>query len=73
LIRIAECALTLHCEVNADDDAAARHQVKQIPNLMAWRQISSEELAEITGKRDGSIKVRSGTGGSADSYHGDLA
>jgi hypothetical protein len=47
LIRIAECALPLHCEVIAHSDAAARHQVKQIPNLMKWREISGEELAEI--------------------------
>jgi hypothetical protein len=47
LIRIAECALTLHCEVNADDDAAARHQVEQLPNLMEWRELSGAELAEI--------------------------
>ena len=47
LIRIAECALPLHCEVKADSEAAARHQVKQIPNLMEWREISGEELTEI--------------------------
>lgn len=47
LIRIAECALPLHCEVNADDDAAARHQVERIPNLIRWREISVKELAEI--------------------------
>jgi hypothetical protein len=47
LIRIAECTLPLHCEVIADSDAAARHHVKQIPNLMEWREISGEELAEI--------------------------
>jgi hypothetical protein len=47
LIRIAECALPLHCEVIAHSDAAARHQVKQIPNLMEWRELSDEELAEI--------------------------
>lgn len=47
LIRIAECALTLHCEVTADSEAAARHHVKQIPNLMEWREISVKELAEI--------------------------
>jgi hypothetical protein len=47
LIRIAECALPLHCEVIADSDAAARHQVKQIRNLTEWRKISDEELSEI--------------------------
>jgi hypothetical protein len=47
LIRIAECALTLHCEVTANSEAAARHHVKQIPNLMEWREISGAELAEI--------------------------
>jgi hypothetical protein len=48
LIRIAECALTLHCEVTANSEAAARHHVKQIPNLMEWREISGAELAEIS-------------------------
>jgi hypothetical protein len=38
LIRIAECTLTLHCEVNADNDAGARKLVGQIPNLLEWRQ-----------------------------------
>jgi hypothetical protein len=47
LIRIAECALPLHCEVKADSEAAAMHQVKQIPNLMEWRDISGEKLADI--------------------------
>ena len=47
LIRIAEYALALHCEVIAHSDEAARHQVKQIPNLMEWRELSDEELAEI--------------------------
>jgi hypothetical protein len=41
LIRIAECALTLHCEVTADNDAAARNLVEQIPNLLEWREISN--------------------------------
>jgi hypothetical protein len=47
LIRVAECALTLHCEVTADSEPAARHRVKQIRNLLVWREISAEELAEI--------------------------
>jgi hypothetical protein len=47
LIRIAECALPLHSEVIADRHAAARHQVKRIPNLVEWRETSGEELAEI--------------------------
>jgi hypothetical protein len=47
LIRIAECASLLHCEVEAENDAAARERVGQIPNLMEWREISFEELAEI--------------------------
>jgi hypothetical protein len=47
LIRIAECSLPLHCEVIADSDAAARHKVKKILNLMEWRKLSGVELAEI--------------------------
>jgi hypothetical protein len=47
LIRIAECVSILHCEVAADSDAAARHQVEQIPNLIEWRAISFEELAGL--------------------------
>jgi hypothetical protein len=47
LIRIAECTLTLHCEVTADSEPAAKHHVKQIPNLLEWREISVEELAGI--------------------------
>jgi hypothetical protein len=59
LIRIAECALTLHCEVTADSEAAARHHVKQIPNLMEWREISGAELAEILkNERDRSKEVK---------------
>ena len=56
LIRIAECKLTLHCEVTADSEAAARHHVKQIPNLMEWREISGAELAEIMTNERGSFK-----------------
>ena len=50
LIRVAECALTLHCEVTADSEPAARRRVKQIRNLLEWREISVEELAEIINK-----------------------
>jgi hypothetical protein len=61
LIRIAECKLTLHCEVTADSEAAARHHVKQIPNLMEWREISGAELAEImTNERARSKEVKHG-------------
>jgi hypothetical protein len=47
LIRIAECELSLHCEIRANNNAAARRHVERIPNLLEWRQISGEELAEI--------------------------
>ena len=47
LIRIAECASILHCEVKADNSAASRERVERIPNLMEWREISLEELAKI--------------------------
>lgn len=50
MIRIAECALTLHCEINAANEAAALHQVERIPNLLGWRQILGEELAELIKK-----------------------
>jgi hypothetical protein len=59
LIRIAECALTLYCEVTADSEATAKHHVKQIPNLMEWREISGAELAEIiSNERTGSAGVK---------------
>jgi hypothetical protein len=47
LIRVAECTLTLHCEVTADSEPAAKHHIQQIPNLLEWREISVNELAEI--------------------------
>lgn len=47
LIRVAECTLPLHCEVTADSELAAKHRVKQIRNLLEWREISVDELAEI--------------------------
>jgi hypothetical protein len=47
LIRIAECALTLLCEVITDSEAAAKHHVKQIPNLLEWREISGEEFVNL--------------------------
>jgi hypothetical protein len=47
LIRIAECALTLLCEITADSEAAARHHVKQIPNLLEWREIGGEEFVSL--------------------------
>jgi hypothetical protein len=49
LIRIAECALTLLCEVTADSEATARHRVKQIPNLLEWREICGEEFVSLVG------------------------
>jgi hypothetical protein len=47
LIRVAECTLPLHCEVTANSEPTAKHRVKQIRNLLEWREISVEELAEI--------------------------
>jgi hypothetical protein len=48
VIRIAECASILHCEVKADNREAARERVERIPNLMEWREVSSEELAALS-------------------------
>jgi hypothetical protein len=39
--------LPLHCEVTAESELAAKHRVKQIRNLLEWREISVEELGEI--------------------------
>jgi hypothetical protein len=50
LIRIAECAQPLHCQVEAETSAAARHQVEQIRNLIECREISAEELGEVIAK-----------------------
>jgi hypothetical protein len=47
LIQIAECAVALHCEVTAECESDARYHVKQIPNLMEWREILDAELGEI--------------------------
>jgi hypothetical protein len=47
LVRIAECTSVLHCEIKADHPATASDKVKRIPNLMEWREVSIEELAEI--------------------------
>lgn len=47
LIRILECSSILHCQVIAESAAAARDQIKRIPNLIDWREISRKELAEI--------------------------
>jgi hypothetical protein len=47
LVRIAECASTLHCEVEAETSTAAREQVERIPNLLDWREPSPEELAQM--------------------------
>jgi hypothetical protein len=48
LIRIVECAVTLHCQVRAESAAEARLEVQRIPNLIEWREISAKELAELT-------------------------
>lgn len=47
LIRIAECAPALLCEVTADTNLAARQHVSQIPNLLECREISSEEFLSL--------------------------
>jgi hypothetical protein len=47
LIQIAECAVALHCEVTAQCESDARYHVKQIPNLMEWREILGTELGKI--------------------------
>jgi hypothetical protein len=59
LIRIAECALPLHCEIEAQNAAAARQQVQRIPNLIEWREISVEELLKY---QDENRAQRSGRG-----------
>jgi hypothetical protein len=48
LIRVVECAITLHCQVTAESAADARDQVERIPNLIEWRETSAKELAELT-------------------------
>jgi hypothetical protein len=48
LIRIAECALALLCEVTTHSDVAARQHVNQIPNLLECREISSEEFLSLS-------------------------
>lgn len=47
LIRITECVLPLHCQVEAETAAEAVLRVKQIRNLTEWREISPQELAAI--------------------------
>jgi hypothetical protein len=47
LVRLLECALTLHCQVTAQTAIDARDQVERIPNLIEWREVSKKELAEI--------------------------
>jgi hypothetical protein len=51
LIQIAECAVALHCEVAAECEPDARHHIKQIPNLLEWREISGAELCEIKNEK----------------------
>jgi hypothetical protein len=48
LIRVVECAFTLHCQVTAASAADARDLVERIPNLIEWRETSAKELAELT-------------------------
>jgi hypothetical protein len=48
LIRVVECAVTLHCHVMAQSAAEARFQLERIPNLIKWREISAQELADLT-------------------------
>jgi hypothetical protein len=48
LIRVLECAFTLHCQVTAASAADARDQVERIPNLIEWRETSVKEIAELT-------------------------
>jgi hypothetical protein len=47
LIRIVECAVTLHCQVRAQSAAEARDRVEGIPNLIEWKEISAKELADV--------------------------
>jgi hypothetical protein len=47
VIRLAECALPILCQVTADSPAAARQQVELIRNLTSCQSISDEEFAEI--------------------------
>jgi hypothetical protein len=58
LIRIVECAVTLHCQVTAESAADARDQVQRIPNLIEWREISAMELADIFKAEKGGPKIR---------------
>jgi hypothetical protein len=47
LIRIVECAITLHCQIRAQTAIEARNQVERIPNLIEWTEVSAKELAEL--------------------------
>jgi hypothetical protein len=47
LIQILECSVTLHCRVAAESPADARDQVKRIPHLIEWREISAKELLRL--------------------------
>jgi hypothetical protein len=58
LIQIAECAVALHCEVTAECESDARHHLKQIPNLLGWREISCAELSEIKDENARSKKTK---------------
>ena len=47
VIRLAECALPILCQVRAISPAAARAQVERLRNLTSCQSISDEELARI--------------------------
>jgi hypothetical protein len=47
LIQIAECSVTLLCQVTAESAMNAKEQVMRLPNLIEFREISFGELAQI--------------------------
>src|SRR5579859_5141562 len=47
VIRLAECALPLLCQIGESSPAAAKQRIKELRNLVEWRMIDKVELAEV--------------------------
>jgi hypothetical protein len=47
VIRLAECALPLLCQIIESSPAAAKQRLKELRNLIEWRMIDRVELAEL--------------------------
>ena len=48
VIRLAECALPLLCQISESSPAAAKQRIKELRNLVEWRMIDKVELAELS-------------------------